>query len=79
MKLPFDLDLKNKVAVVTGGGGVLCGMFAKALGSCGAKVAVLDLNVDAADAVAQEIIKDGGIAKGYKANVLDIEIESKIS
>ena len=30
MKLPFKIDLSNKVAVVTGGGGVLCGDFAKA-------------------------------------------------
>lgn len=74
MKLPFDLDLKDKVVVVTGGGGVLCGMFAKALGKCGAKVAILDLNIDAANTIAQEIINDGGVAKGYKANVLDIEI-----
>ena len=74
MKLPFDLDLKEKVVVVTGGGGVLCGMFAKAMAKCGAKVAILDLNLDAADAVAKEIAEDGGIAKGYKANVLDIEI-----
>lgn len=70
MKLPFDLDLKEKVVVVTGGGGVLCGMFANALGQCGAKVAVLDLRIDNARRVADEICKDGGIAKGYCANVL---------
>ena len=43
MKLPFQIDLKDKVAVVTGGGGVLCGMFARALAACGAKTAILDL------------------------------------
>ena len=73
MKLPFEIDLKGKVAVVTGGGGVLCGMFAKALASCGAKVAVLDLRKEAADAVADEIKADGGTAIGVCANVLSRE------
>ena len=74
MKLPFDMDLKDKTVVITGGGGVLCGMFAKALAKTGAKIAVLDLNLDAANSVAAEIEKDGGIAKCYAANVLDIDI-----
>lgn len=73
MKLPFDLDLKGKTVVVTGGGGVLCGMFAEAIGKCGAKVAVLDLRKEAADAVAEKINADGGCAKGYAANVLKPE------
>ena len=73
MKLPFNIDLKGKVAVVTGGGGVLCGMFAKALASCGAKVAVLDLRKEAADAVADEIKAGGGAAVGVCANVLSRE------
>ncbi len=70
MNLPFDLDLKGKTVVVTGGGGVLCSSFAKALGSCGANIAILDLNKDAADVVAKEINEKGGNAKGYSANVL---------
>ncbi len=74
MKLPFDMDLKDKTVVITGGGGVLCGMFAKALAKTGAKIAILDLDLDAANRVAAEIEKDGGIAKGYAANVLDIDI-----
>ncbi len=73
MKLPFNIDLNNKVAVVTGGGGILCASFAKAIAQCGAKVAVLDLNEDAAKAVADEIVKDGGTAIGVKANVLQKE------
>ncbi|MBS1225999.1 MAG: short-chain dehydrogenase/reductase, partial [Proteobacteria bacterium] len=48
MKLPFTINLNNKVAVVTGGGGVLCAEFAAALAANGAKVAVLDLNGEAA-------------------------------
>ena len=73
MKLPFKIDLNNKTAIVTGGGGVLCSMFAKALAKNGAKVAVLDLRLDAACKVAEEIVKDGGIAKGYECNVLKID------
>ncbi len=73
MKLPFNIDLTGKVAVVTGAGGVLCSMFAKALASSGAKVALLDLNEDAAKAFAAEIEAEGGIAKGYKCNVLETE------
>lgn len=73
MKLPLDVDLKDKVAVVTGAGGVLCSMFAKALASSGAKVALLDLNLEAAEAYAKEIVDEGGIAKAYKANVLEKE------
>lgn len=71
MNLPFEIDLKNKVAVVTGGGGVLCAMFAKALARCGASVAVLDLRKEAAQIVADEIEAEGGKAIGISANVLD--------
>ena len=73
MKLPLNVDLSSKVAVVTGAGGVLCGMFSKALASAGAKVAVLDLNEEAAEKVASEIRADGGVAKAYKCNVLEKE------
>lgn len=71
MKLPIQTDLNGKVAVVTGAGGVICGIFAKALAACGAKVALLDLNEDAAGQIAGEIVKEGYIAKAYGANVLD--------
>ena len=69
--VPFLVDLKGKTAVVTGGGGVLCSAFAKALAECGASVAVLDLNKDAADKVANEIKENGGKAIGISANVLE--------
>lgn len=71
MKLPLNTDLTGKVAVVTGAGGVLCGMFSKALASAGAKVAVLDLNEQAAQKVADAITAEGGTAKAYACNVLD--------
>lgn len=73
MKLPLQTDLSGKVAVVTGAGGILCGMFAKALASAGAKVAVLDLNEAAAEAVAAGIRAEGGEARAYKCNVLEKE------
>ena len=74
MKLPFSLDLSGKTAVVTGAGGVLCSMFAKMLAQCGAKTAVLDLNLEAAQAVAGEIAAEGYTAKAYKADVLNKEV-----
>lgn len=76
--LPFNLNLKDKVVVITGGGGVLCAMFAKALGECGAKIAVLDLNFEAARRVADEINEKGGTAKAYAANVLKSEEIKKV-
>ena len=53
--LPFKVDLSDKVAVVTGAGGVLMSEFAVALAESGAKVALLDINGDAAKAVADKI------------------------
>lgn len=71
MKLPFEIDLKDKVVVVTGAGGVLCSMFAEAMAKTGAKVALLDLNEEAAQSFADKIVNDGGIARAYGCNVLD--------
>lgn len=71
MELPIHVDLKDKVAVVTGAGGVLCSIMAQALAACGAKVAVLDLKEEAAQACADAIVKEGGQALAIAANVLD--------
>ncbi len=73
MRLPFKIDLKDKVAVVTGGGGVLCSCFAKALAQCGAKIAVINLTEDKAKLVAEEIINEGGTAIGISGDVTDPE------
>ncbi len=70
----LSTDLSGKVAVVTGAGGVLCSHFAKVLARAGAKVALLDLNEEAAAAYAAEIVAEGGIAKAYGCNVLDKDI-----
>lgn len=71
MNLPFSVDLSGKVAVVTGAGGVLCSSFSEALAACGAKVALLDINLDAAEAVAAKIRAAGGQAIAVKTNCLE--------
>lgn len=71
MKLPVSVDLAGKVAVVTGGGGILCADMARALAASGAKVAILDLKQEAAETVAAAIRTEGGQAIGLGANVLD--------
>ncbi len=71
MKLPFNIDLKDKVCVVTGGTGVICGAMADALAECGAKVAILALGKEACDNKAKEINEKGGKAIGIETNVLD--------
>lgn len=73
MKLPFEIDLKDKVVVVTGAGGIICSYLAHAIAKCGAKVALLDLNKDAAQKYADEIIAEGLVARAYGCNVLDKE------
>ena len=74
LKNVLNTDLSGKVAVVTGAGGVLCSGFAKTLARAGAKVALLDLNEEAAKVFADEIVAEGGVAKAYKCNVLDKDI-----
>lgn len=68
-KMAFDLS--GKTAVVTGGGGVLCSGFSKTLAEAGAKVAVCDLRLEAAEKVAAEIREVGGEAMAVEMNVLD--------
>lgn len=68
MKLPFNVDLKDKVIAITGAGGVLMSEFAKVLAANGARVALLDINEDAAKKYADEI---GENAIAIKTNCLD--------
>ena len=76
MKVPFNVNLENKVVVITGAGGIICSEFAKALAECGAKVALLDINYEAAAKYAEEI---GDNAIAIRCNCLDKEsiIEAK--
>lgn len=70
MKLPFNVDLSSKVAVLTGAGGVIISEYAKALAASGAKVALLDINLPAAQKVADEI---GENALAIETNALSKE------
>lgn len=70
-KMDELFDVKGKVIAITGGGGVLCGTMAKALGEAGAKIAVLDLIETAAEKIADEIKSSGGRAVAVKCDVLD--------
>ncbi len=67
----FKFDLSGQTAVVTGGAGILCAGMCKALAGAGASVAVLDLNLEAAQALADEINQAGGKALAAACNVLD--------
>ncbi len=69
----MKVELNGKTCVVTGGGGILCSVMSKALARAGARVAVLDLRQEAAQAVADAITSEGGQAIGVKANVLEPE------
>jgi len=66
-------DVTGKVAVVTAGGGVLCGAISKGLAAAGAKVAVADLRADMAQAVADNITENGGTAKAYEVDAFKKE------
>ena len=70
MNLPFEIDLRGKVAVVTGAGGILCSEFSRAIAKCGASVALLDINLEAAEAVAEQIRSTGANAIAIKTNCL---------
>ena len=71
--LPLTHDFTDKVVVITGAGGVLCGNMARAYARAGAKVAALDLNEEAVKKLAEEMKAEGHICLGYKANVLEPE------
>lgn len=70
--------MSKKVCVITGAGGVLCSSFAVELAKNGYAVALLDLNEEAAQKVADEIVAAGGTAKAYKTNVLDKAVVEEV-
>ena len=77
MELCYKPNLEGKVAVVTGGAGVLCKEFAKAMAACGAKVAILGRTLSKAEAVAEEINVAGGVAIAVSVDVTNAESVNK--
>lgn len=71
MELPFNINFENKVAVVTGGSGVLGSTMCEALAQAGAKVVVLARNVEKINDVVEKIKSAGGQAFGYSVDVLN--------
>jgi NAD(P)-dependent dehydrogenase (short-subunit alcohol dehydrogenase family) len=69
LKSPYELS--GKVVVVTGGTGALCSVMARALGDCGAKVAILGRNMEKADRIAAKIRSRGGEAISVRVDVTD--------
>ncbi|MBE5971904.1 MAG: SDR family oxidoreductase [Lachnoclostridium sp.] len=78
MNLPLNVDFSNKVVVITGAGGIICGTMARAFAQAGAKVAALDLNEEAVKTLEKELNSEGFLCKGYKANVLEPEVLKEV-
>mgnify|MGYP002880343345 FL=1 len=62
-------DIRDKVAIITGGGGLLCGTMAQALGRAGAKVVVVDIRLNKAKAIADQVNAENGNAVAMEADV----------
>lgn len=69
----WNTDLSGKVAVITGGGGVLCSHMACVLSRAGACVAILDRNKERAFEVACKIREEGGVAEDFECDVMSSE------
>lgn len=69
--MEVSFDISGKTAVITGAGGVICGVMARELAKKGARVALLDLFPERAQAIADEILSFGGEAIAVQANVLN--------
>ena len=61
----------NQTVIVTGGGGGIGGATCRRFGSEGARVAVFDLNLEAAEKVAAAIRDAGGVAQAFLCDITD--------
>lgn len=73
MNIQAMYDFSGKVAVITGGAGVLCSAFAEVLAEAGASVAILDIDGQGASRVADAINEKGGRAAAFRADCLSRE------
>lgn len=73
MRIPFQVNLKDKVIVITGGAGILGGYWAEAFAECEARVAILDRSLEAAEKKAEQLKSEGRQVLGIEADVLDRE------
>ena len=71
-------NLQGKTAAITGGGGYLCGEMARSLAKAGVKVAVLDMRLEKAQYVAEEINDTGGTAVGLSLEVTQKEQHQEV-
>ncbi len=66
---PADFRMEGQVAIITGAGAGIGRAIAETFGAAGAAVMVSDLDADSAAAVAEDIVKQGGIATSIACNV----------
>ena len=67
----YNIDLSDKIVAITGAAGAICSSFSRELAAVGAKIALIDINLEGAEKVAESIRAAGGYARAYKADVLD--------
>ncbi len=70
----MDLQIKNKTALVFGGGGGLGGAIARALAAEGAQVVVADINSESAEETAKAVVADGGRAVPITWDMADLSV-----